>query len=1309
MSGLLNYIYNKLEYYNNFLPNFFLIKYRDTHVSIWSFIELRINDFFNFLSNFISNWVLSTNHRRIAVMYFVFTIISGFTGLILATIIRIELAYPGQSILVNNAEKYLTIISLHGVVMVFFMIIPIIFGAFGNFLIPTQLGIRDVAFPRLNSFMFWVTPSGFVMLLHIILFDKSYNLTYWLNYSELRYQLRRRFYLNIDDLKKINSFSDDSMLALRLKTIDTYHIKNKILYNTNNYNNRNLKEFFNINNLKNFFFDIFFTVYNFFYYNFFYNHYVQFIYIFNYSFISKFFIIKEILLYLNLFSYFIYFYINVVLSYLYFVFSIISFKIHINFLTYVLDIVFSKILLCKNVIISTFNSLWIYELLFFLKTNFFINYFTFTISFFQAIYNVICLVVFFFTDLINELTFFSISYFLISIRNTIFSYMYFLDFRLFIIKHIKTKLIYDENVLNGIFSYDNNSIFINFKYDNLPFSLSSFFLNIYSNNVYFDNYFYNNLSLINKNDIDFNFFKNNLYLNFDKNYKKEVREYRLLNFINFSYYLLETMERDFWFSFFYLNYFSLKLILKKNFLLLKKCLLNYFYWEFLNIFYLIFDFFNLSIFTLNFFFNYFIFCYKNVIIFDFFCFIKNIFNKFMLTFVFNETYYTFSYIFFFFKYFISLFFPLNFFSFFYTLPTSFFFFFFNSFERLLVLRNLNYFLDLKFFFISFYLKLNEYLFMTQLFVNDILEIIMFYKVSFSISLRRIFFFSLYSFQLDNLFFKIGLLFWNMRIFFNELVFYFLFNTGIWGILYSKKKFIYKNKNNDNIIIIEPCRSRFEGDLQGKINYYRNLFNSFDNYLLDWQEIKFEREIWRSADDMSIARRHWLMRKKYFANFYEPETLISKVSIWLPNHLIPGWAFITPYSSRLRYTSLGKVDIALVVVLVASLGSVFSSVNYVITYRYIGSPIFKNRKELRSFFVDGLLVASRMMILANPALIIGIILLLSDRHFGTSVFDFSGGGDTILFQHLFWFFGHPEVYIIIIPCFGFMNSLLPYYLKKRLSGRLSLQFSMYTIAVMGFAVWGHHMYMVGLANSVRTLYSTMTVMISVPASTKILHWCVTIINSTITCDVGFLFLLSFMYFFVLGGLSGMFVAHIGFDVMFHDTFFVIGHFHVMLAGAAMSCVFAAFYFYFPAIFGIKYSRFFAYLHFAFYLSGQLLTLIPMFWLGYAGMPRRIMDYPSVFGGWHSIISSGHLLTLLGFIFFLIMIFDSIYESRAPISKTRGVSRLNTRLSLYVYEVRKLKYNNSKNLNNNNTYKNKNIISKNLSKLELENFEYTFLKK
>lgn len=215
-----------------------------------------------------------------------------------------------------------------------------------------------------------------------------------------------------------------------------------------------------------------------------------------------------------------------------------------------------------------------------------------------------------------------------------------------------------------------------------------------------------------------------------------------------------------------------------------------------------------------------------------------------------------------------------------------------------------------------------------------------------------------------------------------------------------------------------------------------------------------------------------------------------------------------------------------------------------------------------------------------------------------------------------------------------------------------------------------MYMVGLANSVRTLYSTMTVMISVPASTKVLHWCVTLIQSTLVLDVSFLFLLNFMYFFILGGLSGMFVAHIGFDTIFHDTFYVIGHFHVMMAGAVVSCLFGAFYFYFAAIFGVRYSRFFAYAHYLFYTAGQLLTLMPMFWLGYAGMPRRVFDYPSAFGGWHSLVSGGHMLTVLSILFFVGMLLDSFAEGRAPVSRTQGVGRLNTRLAFAAYEARKL---------------------------------------
>jgi heme/copper-type cytochrome/quinol oxidase subunit 1 len=160
--------------------------------------------------------VLSTNHRRIAVLYFMFVGVAGVAGLALATLIRAELAYPGRFVFVQNAERYLTLISVHGIIMVFFVVIPLIFGAFGNFLLPTQLGIRDVAFPRLNSFMFWVTPSGFVLLLHIVFFDRCYNVTYWANYSELKAQLRRRYSLPTSELIRFHARVEPTTLALRL-------------------------------------------------------------------------------------------------------------------------------------------------------------------------------------------------------------------------------------------------------------------------------------------------------------------------------------------------------------------------------------------------------------------------------------------------------------------------------------------------------------------------------------------------------------------------------------------------------------------------------------------------------------------------------------------------------------------------------------------------------------------------------------------------------------------------------------------------------------------------------------------------------------------------------------------------------------------------------------------------------------------------------------------------------------------------------------------------------------------------------------
>jgi len=434
---------------------------------------------------------------------------------------------------------------------------------------------------------------------------------------------------------------------------------------------------------------------------------------------------------------------------------------------------------------------------------------------------------------------------------------------------------------------------------------------------------------------------------------------------------------------------------------------------------------------------------------------------------------------------------------------------------------------------------------------------------------------------------------------------------------------------------------------------------------NWRQLKFTREAWRCR---LLSARH---QKTLYRRYLSEDGLFWSVERNAKD-LLPGWAMITPFAARTRFTAIGKVDIGLMGIFLVLNSSIVSSANFLVTYRYLSTLNNRKMRDARSFFTEGVMVASWMMIAANPMLAIGILMLLSDRHWQTSFFDYSGGGDTVLFQHMFWFFGHPEVYVIMIPAFGFNNTLLSFYLRKRVSARASLMYSMYTIAFLGFFVWGHHMYMVGLAHTTRMLFSTLTVMISVPAATKLMHWCVTLVNSSFWVEVPFLFSLLFIFFFVSGGISGMAVAHTGMDILFHDSFYVIGHFHVMFAGAAMFASFGAFYFYFPSIFGVKFSRIWAYLHITYFLLGQLMTVIPMFWLGYSGMPRRVLDYPASLGGWHAIVSAGHLISVAGLIAFFIMIFDSLRQGRAATRNSFGIARFNTRLNFYLYEVARIRF-------------------------------------
>jgi len=340
------------------------------------------------------------------------------------------------------------------------------------------------------------------------------------------------------------------------------------------------------------------------------------------------------------------------------------------------------------------------------------------------------------------------------------------------------------------------------------------------------------------------------------------------------------------------------------------------------------------------------------------------------------------------------------------------------------------------------------------------------------------------------------------------------------------------------------------------------------------------------------------------------------------------------------------------------------------------PGMRQRRVLLPFVTIGLLFALRMLAAITPVLGAAMIMMALDRHWQTTFFDFAYGGDPILSQHLFWFFGHPEVYVLIVPTFGFANMILPYSNTRRVASKHHMIWAVYVMGYMGFLVWGHHMYLVGLDHRSRTLYSTITITISLPATIKVVNWTLTLVNGALKVDAAVLFIISYILFFLVAGFTGMWLSHVGLNVSMHDTFYVVAHFHIMLSGAAITGLFAGVYYYFTAFFGIKYSRFFAYLHLIYYSGGHWIAFIPQFYLGFSGMPRRIHDYPVVFMGWHSMSTAGHFITLIGIFFFCLMFLDSHIERRIATPSSLGVPRWNKRVSYYIFKIRYLQYTNKK---------------------------------
>lgn len=1067
---------------------------------------------------YVNNWIYTTNHKRIAVNYFWFVILSGIVGMVLATLIRLEFAYPGVGVFVGDSLQYLSLASAHGVVMVFFMIMPLLFGAFANFLLPTQLGVHDVAFPRLNSAAFWFLPGGLLMLCQLVCVDRRYQRMNCFNIREIQAILKKRFFSDLINVHEHREHLNNSILGLRFKTP---HI-NAILNNTNIFYNYGLEVNSKIRNQK--YTDI------------------------------------DLLKNLN------------------------TFKL-------------------KNV--PTFTS-------FFENNNLFI---------FNKMYFVI-------------IAFFSNSFFFTNKFNNIFSFH---EFDIFIKKNITTfnDNFYTNflNLLNYISPQHLFSQLLHFFYSAFPLFLFNSFFKI--GNIVFS-YFFFFISF------QIKFLNEFSWISIFSLITSSLSEY----FFNSSFLIINFKNKmKFYFNIFFYNILNYE---------------NFFLFNFLN--FSLFNFFkNFSMAKIFFLINNTVYFF----VFNFLTFAKDVVKLFLNLMFSLQNYPIFNY--YLFSYFQETY------SFYYLFSNKFInfkskYFNNNSFDSYIKYSNEETSNNYRYWRFSnpmfkYDYKSGDYLpkfvkeTYTHLFTTgtDLSGITKLPSWFFSEKYKELI-------ELDfNFFFNTT----KKKIRINKTTYYlneknhFGTTEGFYNIFYANfsNNYVF-NKNFLNLNILNQKFYKFFHTSSMQQRIYGN-----------WRQLKFTREAWRCK---LLAARH---QKTLFKRYLNEDGVFWSIERNAKD-LLPGWAMITPFSSRTRFTAIGKTDIGLIGVLLVLNSSIISAANFLVTYRYLSTLNNRKMRDARAFFTEGVMVASWMMVTANPMLVIGIIMLLSDRHWQTSFFDYSGGGDTVLFQHMFWFFGHPEVYIIIIPTFGFTNTILSYYLKKRVSARASLMYSMYTIAFLGFFVWGHHMYMVGLAHTTRMLFSTLTVMISVPAATKIMHWCVTIVNSSFATELPLLFVITFIFFFVSGGISGMAVAHTGMDVLFHDTFYVIGHFHVMLAGAGMFASFGAFYFYFPAIFGVKYSRIYAYLHYSYYLIGQLMTVIPMFWLGYAGMPRRVLDYPSSFGGWHSVISAGHMLSVAGLMAFFIMIFDSLRQGKSAIRNTFGISRYNTRLNFYIYEIAFLIYSQQK---------------------------------